>query len=222
MKFIAILLLTIFAQSCAFLPTASIEQAEYLTRGVQSSSSADEIRTSLQKSDKTGGGFINAQVLPYSEAYLSARRETRVSTRGLSPQAQAKMKTEDFDLYLREKNCFQVEAQVIRHQESMELSQWEAFFVDEQNVSHPLVWQSFGAVIQGRFASSHGELPQWVVSGIACTQDQHQLELGFSIRLTPSFVPWPFPKTMVFQWVFGVTEQERKEKRRSFKRYRGY
>lgn len=222
MKFIAILLLTIFAQSCSLLPTASIEKAEYLTRGVQSTSSAEEIRSSLLKSEKTGGGYINAQVLPLSEAYLMARRESRVSTRGLSPQSQARMKTEDFDLYLREKNCFQVEAQIIRHKEAMELSQWQAFFVDDQNVSHPLQWQSFGSVIQGRFAASHGELPQWVVSGVACSQDAHPLETGFSIRLTPAFVPWPFPKTMVFEWVFGATEQERKEKRRTYKRYRGY
>lgn len=222
MQIIFLVLLGLILQSCALFPTEKLERSEFLTQSYQGDASAEEIRDSLTKSEKTGGGFIAAQVMPLSEAYLSARRFARASSRGLSPEALAVMKADDYNRFLREKNCFQVDAQIIRHHEAMDLSKWEVYFVDDEKVSHVMVWQSFAHVIQGRFASSHGELPKWVVSGVACTQDVHPLDLGFSVRLTPAFVPWPFPKTLVFDWIFVGNEQERKEKRRTFRRYRGY
>lgn len=222
MKLTALVVLILLLPSCGLFQVETLERSEFVTRGYQGEASAEQIRQSLTKSQNTGGGFLSAQVLPLTQAYLSARRAERASSRGLSPEAIAQMKTQDFELYLRDKNCFQIDAQIVRHREAMELSSWQVYLVDDQKISHPLQWVRFSQVIQGRFASSQGELPKWAVGGVACSQDEHQLENGFSVRITPSFVPWPFPKTMVFEWIFAKTSQERKEKRRTYRRYRGY
>lgn len=222
MKFTVLIAMTALLSSCGIFQVETLERPEFVMQGYKGDATAEQIRLSLTKSQNTGGGFLSAQVLPLTDAYLSAQRSTRASSRGLSPEAIAQMKTQDFERYLRDKNCFQIDAQIVRHQEAMDLSQWEIYLVDQEKISHALEWQSFSQTIEGRFASAQGELAKWAVGGIACSQDDHDLQNGFSLRVTPSFVPWPFPKTMVFEWIFTKSSQERKEKRRSYRRYRGY
>lgn len=220
-KAFGLLLIMAFA-GCSVFSQRQLEKVEYMRKGSELSASADEIRMNLEKNQSNAGGFFEVYMMPLTGPYLKARRSEMGLLRGLNSQEKEKLKHKEYELYLKGKNCFQVGLQVVRHREAIEIEQWEASAVDHQGRFHELDWVRVGPAIEGRYQTTHGKVAQWVLSADLCSSDKMLWEKGLEVVLTPNFTPWPFPKTMNFQWVFEGPREERKKKKKSYKRYRGY
>lgn len=217
-----LLLILILNASCSFLSPRELEDVRFMKMNGSLDASADQIKENLQKNKTNAGGFFDVYVMPLSAPYLQARREEIVRLRGLSESEEAQLKTQESELYLERKNCFQLALQIVRHREAISLQDWEAQVLDHQGRLYELDWTHFGPVIEGRYQTTHGQVPQWSLSAQLCSRDEIAWEKGFELVLAPNFTPWPFPKSMSFQWVFEGEREERKKKRKTYKRYRGY
>jgi hypothetical protein len=119
-------------------------------------------------------------------------------------------------------SIFKISIQIVRHRDATSLQEWEASVIDYEGRFYKLDWVRIEPMIEGRYQTAHGKVAQWSMSSELCSRDPFAWDQTFNLALSPNFVPWPFPKTMNFQWVFEGPLEERKKKRKSYKRYRGY
>lgn len=222
-SFVFTLLLTITLLSgCSLLPVKKPDNPDYVTPGAEVNLNALSLRNALTKTSSNAGGFFEISLTPLSEPYIRARREELVLLRGLNKTQVHQLEEQDVKSYLKGKTCFEVEAEITRHEKAKDLAQWGAVAYDDEKKQYDLDWVEMGTLIETKFQSSHGKIRQWVSSGLLCSQDEIDLVNGFEVVLSPDFVPWPFPKDMIFAWIFQGTEEEKKKQKRSYKRYRGY
>lgn len=207
---------------CSFFTPRAPEDVRFMRADLELDVSADEIKDNLEKHRSNAGGFYEVYIMPLTPAYLQARQKEMARLRGLDEKERQKLAESETQRYLEGKNCFHLAIQITRHREALSLQDWSASVTDREGRFYELDWTHFGPVIEGRYQTTHGEVPQWSLSAEVCSRDKIQWERGFDLILTPNFTPWPFPRSFNFQWTFEGTKKERKEKRKSYKRYRGY
>jgi hypothetical protein len=217
-------LIVILTAGCSLFQTKPQERLDFFTGlGSDSLITSDEIKNNLAKIASNAGGFYKVQVMPLTRPYLRALRHEHAIMRGLTPRQLAEIELRDEQTYLDQKFCAEIKATIIRHQVATDLHSWNVILEDSEGVPRLMNWiEGNPEIIQSKVMGPHGEEDSWLVSSKACSVEQITLTPQFTIKLSPSFMPWPFPAQMQTTWQFYDSKKEAKENAPSFRRYRGY
>jgi hypothetical protein len=217
-------LILIFSSGCSLFQARQSERLDFFTGlGPDSPVTSEEIKKNLAKTTSNAGGFYQIQVMPLTRPYLRALRHEQAIMRGLTPRELAEMEIQDELTYLDQKLCVEISAAITRHQAATDLHSWNVVLEDNEGVPRLMNWISQEPeIVQSKVMGPHGEDDSWLVSSKACSVEEFMITPQFSVKLSPSFTPWPFPAQMSTTWQFYDSKKEAKEKSPNFRRYRGY
>jgi hypothetical protein len=211
-------------QACSIFTPAPSERIEFFTlQDFDSVTGSEDIRKNLQKSASNAGGYYKVSAMPLTAPYLQARRHELAIARGLSPAQVAELELADRQNFLLNRFCVEVDAEITRHQQVLSLHEWSIVALDGEGVPHTMHWREARQnLVQSQTMGAHGPEDRWLLSSVACTQQDFEVTPEFSVNITPPFTPWPFPDTMRLRWAFYKNSQQAREKSPNFRRYRGY
>ncbi len=224
-----------FLSSCSFFSSHKSQDRtySYLTGKGLVNPTTQEIKQALVRESSMAGGNYQISAYPYTHTLIEAMVREAAQQRGLNSEQQKEMKTSLENLYLIDKTCFHFAYEVLRFKLSSRLENWKLFVVDKAEQEYTTTWNApdlVKAPILSRKIVSGDKLEKWQSSGVACTPATLKLTSGFSVKVAPEFVQFPFPKSVRVYWDFPEIEivdgqaQEvpTEKKKRNHRSYRGW
>ncbi len=214
--------LALCLSSCSLFSVKSPERLDYFT-AENGTASSQEIRENLTKTLTNAGGYYKIGITPLTAPYLKARSSELSAYRGLSASALKEREQKEFNDYLDQKFCVEIQLEVIRHFQALDLMEWEVTMTSGNGEVMPAIWREISRpTIITEFIGAHGKEDRWQMEGIVCTQQAMEITPKFEVTLKAPYTPWPFPKEQTAVWAFHDDPVENKKEKRTFKRYRGY
>jgi hypothetical protein len=240
MPLLLIILLLSFSSCSYFAPTAPKKTDDityfYLTgkkrpNEISNTPATKDIRKNLEENMTMAGGNYEVSILPLSRPYLRAQWQERIQERGLNKVDQERMWNEFEKEYLQAKTCFELNYSVLRWEKVSNLKDWKLEMIDHHKTSHPMNWKKTDLKkmpARTKVQRSGDNLDKWLNDGHACVDTKVPLDKGFSVKVTPSFVQFPFDSSSTLHWRFATyVQKDGKEikvqkKQESFQGYRGW
>lgn len=231
------LVITVYAlSSCALFQKEDYSDVmyDYLkpTEGRAESLSSHQIKKVLSKETAMAGGNYQLSITPIPNRLVKAYYQEMTFKNGLNEREQEKLWKDLTREYLDNKTCLHFEYQVVHHQKVKNLDAWKVSIKDHAGQDYPVTWKKkpiFSRPAAAKLKRDGKVLDQWIYEGTGCADTNIPLEKEFGVKVTPSYVQWPFPSSKDFWWEFdhivktkdGIEEKVEKKKR-TYQKYRGY
>ena len=229
--------------SCAFFQAADKTEEKfihYIDAKNYSAGQLEEIAESLSRRVSMGGGIYRLTLTPYTEAYLQAYINSEAELKSLSLEDAQKMKETLHERYLNGKSCFRFDYEIakidrVTNPESWKLTATSPLGEERDPLRYkltplpPLSGTQYPKAKSFTYIGSIRE-PVWFSHADYCTayNDKMNFHRDFSVEIKVSYVPFPFDSDSEVTWHYPVYEMvdgekvEVKEKKKSFKGYRGW
>lgn len=206
-----------FVSGCGTTPTNKARLASLFTGVGLEKSSSSELRDALTQIGYMAGGQYEVQLTPITTPLIVAESNELAAARGFTPEQLQTVISHEQESYQGRNFCIDFQVSIVRFKEVIELSSWRMEVIDEQGTSYPLNWVGGlkGSPIETLFNGLYGPEKKWFNQGRACANNVFSdLSKGFHIKLTPSYVQWPFPASSQLAW--GMDQND------NYQGYRGY
>lgn len=229
--------------SCAFFqPTDKTQEQfiHYIDAKDFSAAQLEEIAESLSRKTSMGGGIYRLTFTPYTDAYLQAYINSEAELKSLSEKDAKKLKETLHERYLNGKSCFRFDYEIakidrVTNPESWKLTAISPLGEDSDPLKYklsalpPLTGTEYPKAKSFTYIGSIRE-PVWFSHADFCTayNDKINFHRDFALDIQVSYVPFPFDRDSEVTWHYPVYEivngekVEVKEKKKSFKGYRGW
>ena len=214
--------------SCAFFsPPKEMERPPSLVTGIDAKFvSPTEIKSRLLMTDSMAGGDFKLRAFPLTAPYIEMneqawnRKKKLLSAAELAKTIAAQKKS-----FSEDRSCFKLELDVGKYAKMAKFKRWRGEIVDRQGVKYPLKWtaESLQAKVSShRVKNFQGQKQNFKSQGRACTMTPVALELGFTMHLSPDWIPFPFDDKFALTWAFDeykkvdgelIKVQKKKKKR---------
>lgn len=221
--FINAILSFIFLSSCAFLQGKKDPSQELIAgNSDQFAVSVTEVEEALTQYESMGAGTYKIRATVLTPALLELREKSKPFSEEIIQKNILESKKNLSD----SKTCFQIALKVINQSKYAYFDEWKGrVFVDdsEQKLEFPLEWteESLKAKPKSQVGSAfHGKTDHYYNEGVACTETRVPLQKGFTLKLLPSYIQWPFDGTLDLSWSF--VDPNDKTPKKVKERYRGW
>lgn len=192
--------------SCSLLQEKKDPLNQYIQSSVEEiAASTPEVEEALTQYGSMGAGTYKAKATLLTPVLLEMKEKEKPFSEAVTQKniAEAKKK------FTENKTCLKISLRVITQSKYAYFEEWSAKVFIEQSVNEklefPLVWteESLTAKPQTKLASAfHGKTEHYSNEGVACTEKPIPLNKGFTLKLLPSFIQWPFDGTLDLSWNF--------------------
>lgn len=190
-----------------------------------------KIKMVLKREGTLGGGTYEINAFPITKTYLQALTNELSNERGLNKRQSLKIKKEYYNKYVKNKICFSFTYAATRFEKVKYLKAWD-LELDYDKVNKKLKFTKADLrkePVQSQRRIGNDVLEQWNNTAIACTKSYISLNKEFHLKVTPSFVQFPFDSDVVLKWEFDhfvVNEKGEQVKvessNSSYQPYRGW
>lgn len=184
-----------------------------------------EVEKVLSREIYMAGGNYHISAFPYTHSYIEALSNEQARLKGLNSKEKEKFSRHLNQSLVKNKLCFNFKYSVLRFNQVSRLKSWKIFFFDNAGNEYPLSWKQDSmekAPIVTFVQQSGDKLEKWLGDGVACTTANITLSSGFSLKVIPQYVQFPFDSYAQLYWDYSEGEQAPGKKQRGFKSYRGY
>jgi len=194
----------VFLCSCSFLrPTSnSLELAKYFNNNLGNISS-DEIRGRLTRIGYMAGGQYEFQVIPITLSMLEAEANELKVQRGLTDYEVQKIISTRKQELIDNKICVEMNLSIVKFSSVTTFSKWNVEIIDSLGGKYPITWKLEDLTkspISTLFNGLYGIEQKWFNNATGCVRVSLPVEKGFKIKLSPTFVQWPFPDSTILTW----------------------
>lgn len=221
--FINTALTLLLLPSCAFLQGKKDPSQELIAgNSDQLAISVSEVEEALTQYESMGAGTYKVRATVLTPALLELREKSKPFNEEIIQKNISESKKNFSD----NKTCFQIALKVINQSKYAYFDEWKGrVFVDnpDQKFEFPLEWteESLKNKPKTQIGSAfHGKTDHYFNEGVACTETPVPLKKGFTLKLLPSYIQWPFDGTLDLSWSF--VDPEDKTPKKVKERYRGW
>ncbi len=216
--------------SCAiFIPKKESEHHIYpLLTKKTTRFSTDQIQSILTKSHSMAGGNYQISAFPLTQSYIHSKVRDLTNNKHLTKEQQLALTAQLEKRWILDKTCMQFHYEVVRFDQAKNLKDWQLTLIDSNKVTSSLNWEKMPVPIQSEIQRQEGKLEKWINDGVACTSPAVDLTAGFSLKVRPSFVQWPFQSEKKMAWNFSHYKKDEgkkiliPKKKQVKERYRGW
>ncbi len=213
-----ILLIVIITSCSLFQSSNNSNITPYLTgKNLDQNTSLEEIKANLTKIGYLAGGQYEVEVIPITLPSMTAEALELQKLRGLTNAEYSQILNIQKNKYINNKVCIQLNFNIIKFEQVSHLKDWKAEIIDSFGNKYLITWMPEDLrkmPIATLFNGLYGKEMKWYNNATGCVNLAINLDKGFKVKLTPSFVQWPFSSSTILTW--GNLSQE------SYQTYRKY
>lgn len=209
--------------SCTLLQGKADPSQEYIAgNSNELAVSVSEVEEALTQYESMGAGTYRVRATILTPALLELREKSKPYDKKIIEQNLIQAKKDFAD----NKTCFHITLKVINQAKYAYFDEWKGrVFVENNNqkLEFPLEWttESLNNKPKALSASAfYGKTDHYFNEGIACTETPFPLKNGFTLKLLPSYIQWPFDGTLDLSWSF--VDPNNKTPKKIKERYRGW
>ncbi len=191
----------------------------------------EDIKKSLSRKTKMGGGIYKLDLTPYTMSLHEALVDDQAAAMSLTQEQKDKLAENLENKFLDHKTCFKFNYEVARIEKASQLQDWKFEVTDHQQITYQLKWDEES--LKNVPAKSYEYIgsvrePVWFGEGMACSYQKIDLSENFEVKATVAYAPFPFSAEEILYWQYPAYEVidgekvEVKEQDKNFKGYRGW
>ncbi len=205
------LLVILVLSSCSLFEKKQIDYSDkYVTGlGLDENIGSEQIRENLRRTTSMGGGNVQLQAYPYTQALVDRMTNEIAALRALGPRDKTILEGKLAREYLDGKSCFQIDISTKRTRKLASLSEWSVVAKDGMQYQTSLTWRQEDftkPVITGEFFDFNGSSPVYYLSGVACSAMPLDIRSGVQLTINASEMNFPFSKSETLTFTFDQHE----------------